>query len=137
MSEYIKIERYIGQRGSWFVTTDTGERYPCLHKHRQRDAAYHDPNYSLMPDGEVTLRGKKLTKMQREFVDALKGEFAVVGVSENLENDTLTRKDYVGRFRIADLGIDAEGLWLTIGEQVARVMRPERSPRARRGRGSY
>ena len=114
-----------------------GERYPCLHKHRQRDAVYHDPNYSLMPDGEIALRGKKLTKMQREFVDALKGEFAVIGVSENIESDTLTRRYCVGRFRVADLRIDAEGLWLTIDEQVARAMLPEGLRRARRGRGSY
>src|SRR5262245_52286558 len=101
MREYVKIERYTGQRGSWFVTTDTGERYPCLHKHWQRVTVYHDPNYSLMLDGSIALRGKKLTKMQCEFVDALNGEFAVIAVSEHVAGDTLTRKYYIGRFHIA------------------------------------
>jgi hypothetical protein len=133
MTEYIKVERYIGRRGGWFCSTDEDRTilYPCIHQEWQRGNVYFDPYWA----GRTTF-----AKKERDFMDALRrGDDAVVTVDAIDKNGKPHRVGYIGRFRIADFRLDADGLHLTLVEQVARAVNvpPAKTPKARRGRGSY
>jgi hypothetical protein len=136
MTQYIKVERYIGRRGDWFCSTDEDRTilYPCIHKDFQQGNVYFDPYWA----GKHDL--SKLNKKEQAFIDALKrGDDAVVTVDAHDGSGKPHRVGYIGRFRIANARLDDGGLYLEVVEQVARAVNvpPVKGPRFKRGRGSY
>jgi hypothetical protein len=134
VSEYIKLERYIGRRGDWFCSTDEDRTilYPCIHKDFQQGKVYFDPYWA----------GKHpaLNRKEQAFIDALKrGDDAVVTVDALASDGKPHRVGYAGRFRIANARLDDGGLYLELVEQVARAVNvpPAEPRRGRRGRGSF
>jgi hypothetical protein len=133
VSEYVKLERYIGRRGDWFCSTDEDRTilYPCIHQALQLGNIYFDSYWA----------GKtKLDKKHQTFIDALKsGEDAVLTADAEDSDGKPHRVGYVGRFRIANVRLDDAGLHLELVEQVARAVNPlsVNGRKARRGRGSY
>jgi hypothetical protein len=122
-----------GRRGDWFCSTDEDRTvlYPCIHQEWQQGNIYHDPYWA----GKI-----KLTKKERSFIDALMGGDDAVVTVEAFDRDAKPhRVGYIGRFRIANARIDSDGLRLDLLEQVARAVNvpPAKTPKARRGRGSY
>jgi hypothetical protein len=75
-------------------------------------------------------------KKEQAFLDALKDEYAVITSSALAQDGKPFRDGYIGRFRIANFRIDAEGLKGDLIEQVARAVNvPTGGPRPKARRG--